>query len=135
MVGADGLHSDVRRLVFGDESRLSHFVGAYLAVLSVPKELGRDGEMRHATSASAAWPAVYGARHLDDARAVFLFRTDRELDYHHRDVPRQKELLRASVRRACTRRWTLARASWSARRRSTSTRSPSCGWTPGPGVG
>jgi 2-polyprenyl-6-methoxyphenol hydroxylase-like FAD-dependent oxidoreductase len=38
--------------------------------------------------------AVQGARHLTDARAGFLFRTDRELDYHHRDVPRQKELLR-----------------------------------------
>jgi 2-polyprenyl-6-methoxyphenol hydroxylase-like FAD-dependent oxidoreductase len=25
---------------------------------------------------------------------VFLFRRDQELDYHHRDVPRQKELLR-----------------------------------------
>ena len=34
---------------------------------------------------------MYGARHLDDARALFLFRSPRELDYHHRDVPRQKD--------------------------------------------
>ena len=38
------------------------------------------------------------AGHLDDARAVFLFRTTAELDYHHRDVPRQKELLRGVQR-------------------------------------
>ena len=37
---------------------------------------------------------MYSADHLDDARAVFLFRTASTLDYHHRDVARQKELLR-----------------------------------------
>lgn len=39
---------------------------------------------------------MYGARHLGDARALFLFRSERELDYHHRDAPRQKELLRGA---------------------------------------
>jgi 2-polyprenyl-6-methoxyphenol hydroxylase-like FAD-dependent oxidoreductase len=92
VIGADGLHSGVRRLVFGDEARHVHLAGAYIAVLSVPKELGRDGEMRmHVGVGREA--AVQGARHLADARAGFLFRTDRALDYHHRDVPRQKELL------------------------------------------
>jgi hypothetical protein len=37
---------------------------------------------------------MYGARHLGHARALFLFRS--ELDYHHHDVPRQKELLRGA---------------------------------------
>jgi hypothetical protein len=37
---------------------------------------------------------IYTARHLDDARALFMFRSKRELDYHHRDTVRQKELLR-----------------------------------------
>jgi 2-polyprenyl-6-methoxyphenol hydroxylase-like FAD-dependent oxidoreductase len=93
VVGADGLHSGVRGLVFGTEARHTHLAGAYLAVLSVPKELGRDGVMRmHVGVGREA--AVYGARHLADARAVFLFRSDRELGHHHRDVPRQKELLR-----------------------------------------
>ena len=45
MVGADGLHSNVRRLVFGDEAGLTRFIGGYLAVQSVPKALARDGEM------------------------------------------------------------------------------------------
>jgi hypothetical protein len=39
---------------------------------------------------------IYGARHIEDARALFLFRSEGELDYHHRDVPRQNELLRAA---------------------------------------
>ncbi|GGU14080.1 FAD-dependent monooxygenase [Lentzea flava] len=93
VIGADGLHSTVRRLVFGEVAKT--FTGAYLAVLSVPRELGVPGAMSgHIGPGRSA--AVYGARHIDDARAVFLFRTAEELDYHHRDVARQKQLLRAA---------------------------------------
>jgi 2-polyprenyl-6-methoxyphenol hydroxylase-like FAD-dependent oxidoreductase len=38
--------------------------------------------------------AIYTADHLDDARAVFLFRSVDELDYHHHDAARERELLR-----------------------------------------
>ncbi|GAA5113161.1 FAD-dependent monooxygenase [Pseudonocardia adelaidensis] len=93
VIGADGLHSGVRRLVFGDDVRHTHLAGAYISVLSVPKELATDGEMRmHMGIRREA--AVYGARHLTDARAGFLFRSDRDLDYDHRDVRRQEQLLR-----------------------------------------
>jgi 2-polyprenyl-6-methoxyphenol hydroxylase-like FAD-dependent oxidoreductase len=93
VVGADGLHSNVRRLVFGDESRFKAFIGAYLGVLTLPNVSGLDGELLiHVGVGRTA--GMYGARHLGDARALFLFRSERELDYHHRDVPRQKELLR-----------------------------------------
>ena len=39
---------------------------------------------------------IYTAEHLNDARAVFLFRSKDELDYDHRDSLRQKELLRGA---------------------------------------
>ncbi|HEX7302767.1 FAD-dependent monooxygenase [Lentzea sp.] len=92
VIGADGLHSNVRRLVFGEVAKT--FTGAYLAVLSVPREAGVPGAMTgHVGPGRSA--AVYGARHLGDARAVFLFRSP-ELEYHHRDVARQKQLLRAA---------------------------------------
>ena len=93
VVGADGLHSNVRRLVFGEGHEV--FIGAYLAVLSVPNDLGLDGDfLNHIGPGRLA--GLYGARHLDDARAVFLFRSEEPLDYHYRDVPRQKELLLAA---------------------------------------
>jgi len=95
VVGADGLHSNVRRLVFGEVAK--RFVGAYLAVLSVPRSLGRPDEMNGHIGAGRM-AAVYRARHLDDARAVFFFRNAEELDYHYRDVPRQKQLLREAFR-------------------------------------
>jgi 2-polyprenyl-6-methoxyphenol hydroxylase-like FAD-dependent oxidoreductase len=93
VVGADGLHSNVRRLVFGEESGFSTFIGAYLAVLSVPDDLALDGEyLLHLDVGRLA--GLYGARHMNDARAVFLFRSEHALDYHYKDVRRQKELLR-----------------------------------------
>ncbi|GGP10165.1 FAD-dependent monooxygenase [Nonomuraea glycinis] len=93
VIGADGLHSNVRGLVFGPESRHTTWIGAYLAVLSVPNHLGLDGRIESFNGIGRI-AAMYGAARMPDARAVFLFRTPEPLDYHHRDVPRQKELLR-----------------------------------------
>ncbi|MGK5553370.1 FAD-dependent monooxygenase [Actinomadura kijaniata] len=97
VVGADGLHSNVRRLVFGDESRFTTPTGAYLAVLSLPDTGGLDREVViHVGAGRTA--GMYGARHLGDARALFLFRSERALGHHRHDVPRQKELLRGVFR-------------------------------------
>ncbi|MEV0229783.1 FAD-dependent monooxygenase [Nonomuraea sp. NPDC050786] len=94
VIGADGLHSNVRRLVFGPESRFTTWLGAYLAIVSVPGHRELDGRME-LVAGVGRMAGVYGARHMDEGRAGFFFRTPRPLDYHHRDVPRQKELLRA----------------------------------------
>ncbi|OSC39989.1 FAD-dependent monooxygenase [Mycobacterium decipiens] len=93
VVGADGLHSNVRHLVFGDDAGRTQFLGGYLAVQSVPKALARDQEMVvHVGAGRLA--GIYTALPLDDARALFMFRSKAELQYHYRDVVRQKELLR-----------------------------------------
>ncbi len=93
IVGADGLHSNVRRLTFGEEAGLTRFLGGYLAVVSAPRTLANLGEMNgHIGVGRLA--AIYTAAHLDDARAVFLFRSKEELSYEYRDVVRQKQLLR-----------------------------------------
>ena len=42
MLGADGLHSNVRRIVFGDESQFLRNLGMYLCVYSVPNYLDLD---------------------------------------------------------------------------------------------
>lgn len=92
VVGADGVHSNVRTLVFGEVDKL--FIGAHLAVVTVPKSVGVSGEyLFHMGRGRVA--GVYSADHIPDGRAIFLFRGP-ELDYHHRDVPRQKQLLRAA---------------------------------------
>ncbi|MGH3959466.1 FAD-dependent monooxygenase [Mycobacterium sp.] len=92
VVGADGLHSNVRRLVFGDEAGLTRFLGGYLAVASVPKALAHNGEMAgHVEIGRIA--GIYTAQHLADARMLFMFHSP-ELGYDHRDNARQKDLLR-----------------------------------------
>ncbi|RSM85995.1 FAD-dependent oxidoreductase [Kibdelosporangium aridum] len=95
VVGADGLHSNVRKLTFGQTA--TEFIGAYLAVVTVPKEFGPDGEFVNYLDVGRM-AGVYSATHMDDARAVFLFRSE-PLDYHHRDVPRQQELLKQAFQR------------------------------------
>jgi 2-polyprenyl-6-methoxyphenol hydroxylase-like FAD-dependent oxidoreductase len=95
VVGADGLHSNVRRLVFGEEATLARFLGGYLAVVSAPKSLAHHNEMLgHLGVGRLA--AVYTADPLDDARVVFMFRSKEELDYDHHDSLAQKELLRGA---------------------------------------
>ena len=64
-------------------------------MLSVPKELARDGESTNFVDIRR-WAMIYTADHLDDARAVFLFRPEAPLDYHHRDDARQRLLLRSA---------------------------------------
>jgi 2-polyprenyl-6-methoxyphenol hydroxylase-like FAD-dependent oxidoreductase len=92
VVGADGLHSNVRKLVFGEVE--STYIGGHLAVMTVPKHVGNQGEyMFHMGAGRIA--GVYRATNMPDGRAIFLFRSPK-LNYHHRDVPRQKELLRAA---------------------------------------
>src|SRR5271170_5078696 len=95
VVGADGLHSNVRRLIFGEEAGLTRFIGGYLAVVSAPKALADPGEMVvHVGAGRLA--GIYSAEHLTDARALFMFRSKHELQHDHRDILRQKELLRGT---------------------------------------
>jgi 2-polyprenyl-6-methoxyphenol hydroxylase-like FAD-dependent oxidoreductase len=93
VIGADGLHSNVRRLVFGAEAKYSRLIGPHFGVVTVPNFYDLDREMViHSGVGRTA--GMYGTRRSGEARALFLFRSPQPLDVHHRDVPRQKEVLR-----------------------------------------
>lgn len=93
VVGADGLHSGVRQLVFGSDAGNTEFLGAYLSVISVPKSLARDGESTGFFDVDRT-AMIYTADHLDDARAVFIFRPATDFHYDHRDTASHQRLLR-----------------------------------------
>jgi 2-polyprenyl-6-methoxyphenol hydroxylase-like FAD-dependent oxidoreductase len=93
VVGADGLHSTVRRLVFGDESRFRRYIGGYLGVFTVPNYLGLEGRML-SYLAPGKLAAMYPVRQTGAARAGFLFRRSEELVYDYRDLGQQRRLLR-----------------------------------------
>ncbi|CAM3489480.1 FAD-binding protein [Mycobacterium colombiense] len=81
VVGADGLHSNVRRLVFGPEEDYLERLGTHAAIFTVPNFLDLDyWQMWHYGDATMA--GVYSARNNAEARAMVGFMdTDLRIDY------------------------------------------------------
>jgi 2-polyprenyl-6-methoxyphenol hydroxylase-like FAD-dependent oxidoreductase len=94
VVGADGLHSRVRGLAFGPESRFIDHLGLYLAVVTIPNDLKLDHwQLIYVTPGKSV--TVTSARGNREARAIFFFASE-PLDYDHRDPGQQQELLAAA---------------------------------------
>ncbi len=92
VIGADGLHSTVRRLVFGPEDRFRRFLGGYLAGAPIPDFLGLEGRMV-VWNAPGRLAAIYPVLGTTSARGGFIFRHDTEFPIDHRDVAGQKRVL------------------------------------------
>lgn len=84
VVGADGIHSHVRRLAFGPESDHVTFLGHYYALADV--NVPGEGVMYNEPGRMVA---VGGPK----ASAFFVFRSD-EVEFDRDDTDQQKELLR-----------------------------------------
>ena len=70
VIGADGLHSGVRGLVFGPEAAYTRWIGAYIAVASIPNYLDLRDEMRGVTGGRPARRPLQRAAHDGRARPV-----------------------------------------------------------------
>ncbi|MCI2423260.1 FAD-dependent monooxygenase [Saccharopolyspora sp. K220] len=91
VVGADGLHSNVRQLVFGPESEFRRYLGYHVSIFSTDNFLGLD-----------RWVALYNvpgklagsyqARTDPGAKAILGFKSP-ELRFDHRDPQAQLALL------------------------------------------
>ncbi|GGU88308.1 FAD-dependent oxidoreductase [Streptomyces albospinus] len=91
VVGADGLHSTVRRLAFGPEARFLRHLGGYLSAFSMENELGLDREeLYHALPGKLT--CVYHSAGEPGAKGLLGFRSPL-LEYDHRDTGRQLDLL------------------------------------------
>jgi 2-polyprenyl-6-methoxyphenol hydroxylase-like FAD-dependent oxidoreductase len=91
VVGADGVHSNVRGLAFGQESRFVRDLGAYVAIFTIASHLDLDGwELMH--SAPGRTAGLYPVGQTGQAKAAFYF-VSPPLDYHHRDIDQQKGFL------------------------------------------
>jgi 2-polyprenyl-6-methoxyphenol hydroxylase-like FAD-dependent oxidoreductase len=95
VVGADGMHSIVRRLVFGPEQDFVRHLGYYIAGWDLPNDfgVGRDGLLYNVPGRLAS----VGMDHRDPRRAgaMFIFGSP-ELTYDRRDPEQQKEILRSA---------------------------------------
>lgn len=90
VIGADGLHSVVRRLAFGPEKTFLKHLGYYVAITDLPP--GDDH--------SEVFNPIYNfpdhmagiTRYKDRSLGVFMFRSE-PLEYDYRDLDAQKALL------------------------------------------
>jgi 2-polyprenyl-6-methoxyphenol hydroxylase-like FAD-dependent oxidoreductase len=91
VVGADGLHSNVRGLAFGEESGFVRHLGYYVAGFDTPNYLGLDhtGLLYNVPGRLAD---VSSSRDGDVASAGFVFASD-PLDYDRRDIEQQKRIV------------------------------------------
>jgi len=97
VIGADGLHSNVRRLAFGDEARFTRNLGCNVAVFGAANDYHLDGwELWHMIPGDRHGPGrsvlLYPVRRNTEARAMFYYPTPSvPLDRH--DVAQQKRLV------------------------------------------
>jgi 2-polyprenyl-6-methoxyphenol hydroxylase-like FAD-dependent oxidoreductase len=92
VIGADGQHSNVRRLVFGEEARFSRYIGGYICGYTIPNYLKLNGRIpRYAVPNKTV--AAFPIRQSDEIGVGFLFRSSRPFDVDHDDIDAQKRLL------------------------------------------
>lgn len=93
VIGADGLHSNVRRLVFGDESRFFRELGLYLCVFTVPNYLNLDrSEIQYSELGRVA--ALWSSHGEINAKACFGFVAKQPIDLH--DIVEQQRSLKTA---------------------------------------
>ncbi|MDH6298705.1 FAD-dependent monooxygenase [Agrobacterium fabrum] len=92
VIGADGLHSGVRRAVFGAEDEFLKFKQHYFAFANVDLPMGEHGWVtfyNEPGKSAAIFRAEPGLGQIN-----FMFHSDRPLSYNYRDLAKQRALLR-----------------------------------------
>ena len=97
VIGADGLHSNVRRLAFGEEARFTRDMGCYVAIFSAPNSYHLDGwELFYRMPGSRRMlgksVGLYPVRDNTEVRAMFYFALP-HLHVDRHDSLRQKQIL------------------------------------------
>lgn len=93
MVGADGVHSTVRRLSFGPETRFVRHMGMYVATVPVDEPIGGDREVVIYNTPGrtlAAHPAG------GNPGVAFMFRQQSVDGFDYRDIDRGKRMVGAA---------------------------------------
>ena len=95
VIGADGLHSALRAMVFGPREQFVRHLGLVLAFYTVPNEFGLDGWMLDYQEAGR-WAGLRPLKDADSAIAMLSFPAP-EFDIDYRDIEGQKALLREQM--------------------------------------
>ncbi|MPZ80640.1 MAG: FAD-dependent oxidoreductase [Actinophytocola sp.] len=92
VIGADGLHSTVRKLAFGPESRFLRYKDHYFAFANTDAALGENRWVTMHNPRPGRMAGIYRSGNHAQAKAYFIFRSG-PLTYDHRDVAQHKRLV------------------------------------------
>ena len=95
VIGADGLHSALRAMVFGPREQFIRHLGLVLAFYTVPNEFGLDRWLIDYQEAGRS-AGLRPIRDADRAIAMLSFPAA-DFDIDHRDIEAQKRLLREQM--------------------------------------
>jgi 2-polyprenyl-6-methoxyphenol hydroxylase-like FAD-dependent oxidoreductase len=96
VVGADGLHSNVRTLVFGDEAQCEHYYSYHFGVFTTDNYLGLDEACMQMYNVPGKVIGLRSTRGNQTLVVELVFKQPTQLHYDHHDVEQQRQLL-ASV--------------------------------------
>jgi 2-polyprenyl-6-methoxyphenol hydroxylase-like FAD-dependent oxidoreductase len=98
VIGADGLHSNVRDLVFGPEVQFEKYYGYYTASFTIESNVdtGRAFLTYNLPGKQAAVYSTGGNR----SAAFFIFTSSQKLSYDHHNMEEQKQILRKEFEHA-----------------------------------
>ena len=96
VVGADGLHSAVRRLAFGPESRFVRHLGYHIAGWTLPNEIGADRTARQYNEPGRMASVAADLRVGDRAGVMAVF-TSGPATVHRYDLAEQKAFVTAAL--------------------------------------
>jgi 2-polyprenyl-6-methoxyphenol hydroxylase-like FAD-dependent oxidoreductase len=97
VIGADGLHSNVRRLAFGSQDRFEKKLGYMVAAFEVHGYRPRDKGI-YVTYSKPGWMLGRFALHGDRTLFLFVFVADLDAPPAMLDLPAQKAMLRERFR-------------------------------------
>lgn len=98
VIGADGLHSNVRNLVFGSETQFEKFYGYYTSSFTIEDNIytGKAFEMYNIPGKQAA---VYSTKE-NKTTTFFIFTSSQKLSYSNQDIEAQKQILQNEFQNA-----------------------------------
>jgi 2-polyprenyl-6-methoxyphenol hydroxylase-like FAD-dependent oxidoreductase len=92
VAGADGLHSNVRNLVFGSETQFEKYYGYYTASFTI-----EDSASHNTSFLTYNIPYKQAAAYSineNKAATLFIFTSPKKLSYDRHDIKRQQEILK-----------------------------------------
>lgn len=92
LVGADGLHSNVRKLIFGNEARFEKYYGYYTASFTID-DFSYEGKEFAMYNVPYKQVAIYSDG-KNKTITFFIFTSSEKLSYGHHDIAKQKEILK-----------------------------------------